>query len=258
MLVLLLVEDIPRRKGLMRLLCPNTPPAPVQYFTKLGSTECVVIKAKRLRGAITWDVIGRAVGNHPIIMPKEVTAPTFINRHSSHGFLAQVLFNTAEKIILSSKTSAKARRVSVLDLKGEWCQQVVKLTKLAGTVRVHTENPRVYEKYGDMCYKEQGVQIIVTSEAMSQYNFDFALCPNGDTWGPDPAIMIKNCHNRFCLVPRSVWVSGISSVVPKGICHSDVISALYEYEGHKRLGHITADFLVHNGYKVFADDLMGK
>lgn len=228
-------------------------PQPVlERVNVLGSAPFFVLTVVRdKKGKVDPDEVCRLLGRcaSRLLLSEGTSLPSHprIAAFRPELLPAILLFNSALRLLEKSGLPPEKLSVVLFDENAVFADKAEKLVRRASVIRVCTTRPEAYEETRRSLLRDWGLPLVVSENAGSCTDCDFAISPFGD--GGDALsgfIALRRKGEEGFVRVRGEGLSlpaGFESVRPDGVGPLLFASALYELCGAALLGDLRYDRL---------------
>ncbi len=232
------------QKGLKLPFFKKTAVETVTY----GGSHYDIIRTRIKKGKFNMKAVAKAARGRPIVAEVYIKQNSEVVPHlfDSSRFAKQVEISTVMEILSLASIFKRSISIAFFDKDCRYAGCLGKLMELSNEVYIITSEIEQYSEYAADCYPLFGAAPIVTdaNETASRCNVIFSPDAKGsfDTSRCVFAPKKEGYHLEKECIPT---VSGC----PENVDRLDFAGALYELCEIKRLGNLTAGFMVKNGVK---------
>lgn len=255
-----------RPAGIRGRLFSRRRPAVEIRAGRAGGIPFVLLMARCKKGRMDWGKIYRAAGREAgrLVLPAGLTPPPGcgVIGYDSSLYRRILLANAFFRCMASC--SPRELSVALVDWEGRYGSLALELLARAGTVRVVTGRPEVYEVYEEEARRLLGAGLIVTGEAGCLDSVAAVLAPEGLTGGRrrEGGALVRPL-NRLFFSGQAQSSFGLTldgscirlpapyeSLVPPGVSRLDFAAALYDSARPKDLARLLPSYICREGLRI--------
>lgn len=241
-------------------------PAVAIREARAGGIPYALLLARCKKGRMDWGKIYRAAGREAgrLLLPFGVTPPPGCGITGYDGGLYRRLLLANAFFRCMASCTPRQLSVALVDWEGRYGSLALELLARAGTVRVVTGRPEVYEVYEAEARRLLGAGLVVTEEAGCLDSVAAVLAPEGLTGGRrrEGGALVRPL-NRLFFSGEADAAFGLTldggcirlpapyeSRAPFGVSPLDFAAALYDSARPKDLARLLPAYLQKEGRRI--------